>query len=88
MCPLRVLHTYIDHTQNVQCVTCLANPARGRALSKQRLTLLLDYRSSFVYSTKGLALPQDVRMATSVSSLWEVYICPILYVMYHIVNQL
>ncbi|XP_063350743.2 uncharacterized protein LOC134642723 [Pelmatolapia mariae] len=75
LCPVRVLRTYIERTQNVrlcdQLFVCFANPKRGRALSKQRLSHWIIEAISLAYSTRGLALPHGVRahstrgMATS-----------------------
>ncbi|XP_065325845.1 uncharacterized protein LOC134621241 [Pelmatolapia mariae] len=75
LCPVRVLRTYIERTQNVrlcdQLFVCFANPNRGRALSKQRLSHWIIEAVSLAYGTRGLALPHGVRahstrgMATS-----------------------
>ena len=75
LCPVRMLRTYIDRTQGVrlcdQLFVCFANPARGKALSKQRLSHWIVEAISLAYSSRGLPLPQGVRahstrgMATS-----------------------
>ncbi|KAL3966727.1 ryanodine receptor 1 [Sarotherodon galilaeus] len=61
LCPVRVLRTYIERTQNVrlcdQLFVCFANPNRGRALSKQRLSHWIIEAISLAYGTRGLALP-------------------------------
>lgn len=53
-------------TQNVslcdQLFVCFANPARGPALPKQWLSHWIIEAISLVYSTKSLALPQGVRV--------------------------
>jgi len=42
LCPVHPLHAYIDRKQNVcfcdQLFVCFVNPARGKALSRQRLS--------------------------------------------------
>ena len=63
--PVRALRTYIDHTQVVrlcdQLFVCFANPAKGKALSKQRLSHWIVEAISIAYSSRGLPLPQGVR---------------------------
>ena len=58
MCPVHVLRTYIDRTQGVrlcnQLFVCFANPAKGKALSKQRLSHWIVEAISIAYSSKGL----------------------------------
>lgn len=65
LCPVRALRTYIDRTQGVrlcdQLFVCFANPAKGRALSKQRLSHWIVEAISQAYSSRGLPLPQGVR---------------------------
>lgn len=75
LCPVRALRTYIDRTQTVrscdQLFVCFANPARGKALSKQRLSHWIVEAISLAYGSRGLPLPHGVRahstrgMATS-----------------------
>lgn len=75
LCPVRGLRTYIDRTQSVrlcdQLFVCFANPAKGKALSKQRLSHWIVEAISLAYDSKGLPLPHGVRahstrgMATS-----------------------
>ena len=65
LCPVRALRTYIDRTQSVrlcdQLFVCFANPARGKALSRLRLSHWIVEAVSLAYNSKGLPLPQGVR---------------------------
>ena len=65
LCPVRALRTYIDRTQVVrlcdQLFLCFSNPAKGKALSKQRLSHWIVEAVSIAYGSRGLPLPQGVR---------------------------
>ena len=62
---MHALLAYIDRTQSVclcdQLFVCFANPAKGKALSKQRLSNWIVEAVSIAYSSRGLLLPQGVR---------------------------
>ncbi|XP_073320639.1 uncharacterized protein [Pagrus major] len=65
LCPVRALRTYIDRTQGVrlcdQLFVCFANLAKGKALSKQRLSHWIVEAISIAYSSRGIPFPQGVR---------------------------
>lgn len=54
---------------------CFANPARSRALSKQRLSHLLIEATSLVYGTKCLSLPQGAgtHSTSGMATLWALF---------------
>ena len=62
LCPVRALRTNIDRIQGVrlcdQLFVCFANPAKGKALSKQQLSHWIVEAISVAYSSRGLSLPQ------------------------------
>ena len=61
LCPVRALRVYISRTQGFrlcdQLFVCFANPVRGKALSKQRLSHWIVEAIALAYSSKGLPLP-------------------------------
>lgn len=65
LCPVRALRMYIARTQEFrqsdQLFVCFANPARGKALSKQRLSHWIVEAIAQAYSSKGLSLPEGLR---------------------------
>ena len=65
LCPVCALRTYINRTQGVhlcdQLFVCFANPAKGKALSKQRLSHWIVEAISVAYSSRGPSLPQGVK---------------------------
>ncbi len=55
LCPVPVLHTYIDHTQSARLgdqLFCFANPMKGKALFKQRLSHWIAEVISLAYSSR------------------------------------
>lgn len=61
LCPLRALRTYMSRTSEFrlcdQLFVCFARPARGKALSKQRLSHWIVEAIALAYSTRGMSLP-------------------------------
>lgn len=55
----------MDRTQGVhlldQLIVCYGNPAKGNALSKQRLSHWIVEAISLAYNSKGLRLPPGLR---------------------------
>ncbi|XP_047229391.1 uncharacterized protein LOC124872980, partial [Girardinichthys multiradiatus] len=79
LCPLRALRSYIDRTQSVrlcdQLFVCIANPARGKALSRQRLSHWIVEAISLAYSNRGLPMPRGVRAHSTrgIATSWALF---------------
>lgn len=79
LCPVRALRIYINRTRDVrltdQLFVCFANPVRGRALSKQRLSHWVVEAISRAYSSKGKELPGRVQAHStrSVAASWALF---------------
>ncbi len=79
LCPVRVLHTYIDRTQSErlcdQLFVCFANPVKGKALFKQWLSHWTVEAISLAYNNRGLPLPQGGRAhsARGMTTSWALF---------------
>ena len=79
LCPVRTMRTYLSQTRDFrsceQLFVCFAIPARGKALSKQRLSHWIVEAIAVAYSSKGLALPEGLHAHSTrgVATSWALF---------------
>ncbi len=76
MCPVRALRIYIDRSasfrQSDQLFVCYGGCARGRAVSKQRLSHWIVDAITAAYTSQGLECPLHIRghSTRAIASSW------------------